>query len=86
VRSRAGATSALLDVVEPTALEDARRGLVAGELSPLTGRERTVLRIAATGRTTSKTHLANVYRKLGVQNRSQALLLVGATEDRRTLA
>jgi DNA-binding CsgD family transcriptional regulator len=49
-----------------------------------------VLRIAATGRTTAgiasvigistetaRTHLANAYRKLGVQNRSQALLLVG---------
>jgi DNA-binding CsgD family transcriptional regulator len=49
-----------------------------------------VLRIAATGRTTAaiaslsgismetaKTHLANAYRKLGVENRSQALLMMG---------
>ena len=92
VRSRAAATSALLDVVEPTALQDAGRGLVPGENGPLTRRELAVLRIASTGRTTSaiasvigistettKTHLANVYRKLGVQNRSQALLLVGTT-------
>ena len=90
VRSRAAATSALLDVVGPTALQDAGRGLVPGHKGPLTGREVMVLRIAATGRTTSaiasaigistettKTHLANAYRKLGVQNRSQALLLVG---------
>jgi DNA-binding CsgD family transcriptional regulator len=90
VRSRAAATSALLDVVEPSALQDAGRGLVPGDAGPLTPRESAVLRIAATGRTTSaiasvigistetaKTHLANVYRKLGVQNRSQALLLVG---------
>ena len=90
VRSRAAATSALLDVVEPTALQEAGRRLVPGERGPLTRREIAVLRIAATGRTTSaiasvigistetaKTHLANVYRKLGVQNRSQALLLVG---------
>jgi DNA-binding CsgD family transcriptional regulator len=89
VRSRAAATSALLDVVEPTALQHAGRGLVSGEKGPLTRREFAVLRIAATGRTTAaiasaigistetaKTHLANVYRKLGVQNRSQALLLV----------
>jgi DNA-binding CsgD family transcriptional regulator len=90
VRSRATATSALLDVVEPTALQDAGRKLVPGDGGPLTRREMAVLRIAATGRTTSaiasvagisketaKTHLANAYRKLGVQNRSQALLLVG---------
>jgi DNA-binding CsgD family transcriptional regulator len=90
VRSRAAATSALLDVVEPTALREAGRRLVPGERGPLTRSETAVLRIAATGRTTSaiasvtgistetaKTHLANVYRKLGVQNRSQALLLVG---------
>ena len=93
VRSRAAATSALLDVVEPTALEEAGRRLVPGEEGPLTRREIAVLRIAATGRTTSaiasvagistetaKTHLANVYRKLGVQNRSQALLLVGTAK------
>jgi DNA-binding CsgD family transcriptional regulator len=89
VRSRAAATSALLDV-EPTALHEASRLLVRGEEGPLTRREIAVLRIAATGRTTSaiasvigitsetaKTHLANVYRKLGVQNRSQALLMAG---------
>jgi DNA-binding CsgD family transcriptional regulator len=89
VRSRAAATSALLDVVEPTALREAGRRLVPGE-GRLTRRETAVLRVAATGRTTSaiasvigistetaKTHLANAYRKLGVQNRSQALLLVG---------
>jgi DNA-binding CsgD family transcriptional regulator len=76
-------------VGEPTALQHAGRGLVSGEKGPLTRREFAVLRIAATGRTTAaiasaigistetaKTHLANVYRKLGVQNRSQALLLV----------
>ena len=93
VRSRAAATSALLDLVEPTALGEAGRGLVPGEGGPLTRREIAVLRIAATGRTTSaiasvagistetaKTHLANVYRKLGVQNRSQALLLVGTAK------
>jgi DNA-binding CsgD family transcriptional regulator len=90
VRSRAAATSALLDVVEPTALKEAGRTLVPGEKGPLTRREIAVLRIAATGRTTSaiasvigistettRTHLANAYRKLGVQNRSQALLLLG---------
>jgi DNA-binding CsgD family transcriptional regulator len=93
VRSRAAATSALLDAVGPTALRDAGRGLVPGEMGGLTRRETTVLRIAATGRTTSaiasvigisaettKTHLANAYRKLGVQNRSQALLLLGTTQ------
>jgi DNA-binding CsgD family transcriptional regulator len=92
VRSRAAATSALLDVVESTALGEAGRRLVPGEVGPLTPRESAVLRIAATGRTTSaiasaigismettKTHLANTYRKLGVQNRSQALLLMGLT-------
>jgi DNA-binding CsgD family transcriptional regulator len=92
VRSRAAATSALLDLVGPTALQDAGRGLVPGEKQPLTRREMAVLRIAATGRTTSaiasiagistetaKTHLANAYRKFGVQNRSQALLLAGTT-------
>ncbi len=92
VRSRAAATSALLDVVGPTALREAGRGLVPGAGGPLTGRETAVLRIAATGRTTAaiasvigistetaKTHLANAYRKLGVQNRSQALLLVGTS-------
>jgi DNA-binding CsgD family transcriptional regulator len=91
VRSRAAATSALLDLVEPTALGEAGRGLVPGRRVPLTRREIAVLRIAATGRTTSaiasvagistetaKTHLANAYRKLGVQNRSQALLLIDA--------
>ena len=90
VRSRAAVTSALLDVVEPAALQEAGRRLVRGGRGPLTRREMAVLRIAATGRTTSaiaavagistetaKTHLANVYRKLGVQNRSQALLLAG---------
>jgi DNA-binding CsgD family transcriptional regulator len=90
VRSRATATSALLDVVEPTALQEAGRRLVPGRRGPLTQREIAVLRMAATGRTTSaiasasgisietaKTHLANAYRKLGVQNRSQALLLLG---------
>lgn len=93
VRSRAAATSALLDVVEPTALGEAGRKLVPGEGGSLTRREMAVLRIAATGRTTAaiasvigistesaKTHLANVYRKLGVQNRSQALLLVGTAQ------
>jgi DNA-binding CsgD family transcriptional regulator len=93
VRSRATATSALLDGVEPTALQEARRGLVPGRGGPLTRREMAVLRIAATGRTTSaiasvlgisketaKTHLANAYRKLGVKNRSQALLLVGTAK------
>jgi DNA-binding CsgD family transcriptional regulator len=91
VRSRAAATSALLDV-EPTALGEARSRFVPGEAGPLTRREIAVLRVAATGRTTSaiasligisgetvKTHLANAYRKLGVQNRSQALLLVGTS-------
>ena len=89
VRSRAAVTSALLDVVEPTTLQEAGRRLVPGQGS-LTRRELAVLRIAATGQTTSaiasvagistetaKAHLANVYRKLGVQNRSQALLLAG---------
>jgi DNA-binding CsgD family transcriptional regulator len=89
VRSRAAATSALLDVVEPTVLQEAGRQLVPGEGGPLTRREMAVLRIAATGRTTfaiasvigistetTKSHLANVYRKLGVQNRSQALLFL----------
>jgi DNA-binding CsgD family transcriptional regulator len=93
VRSRAAATSALLEVAEPTALQEAGRRLVPGERGPLTRREMVVLRMAATGRTTSaiasvsgistetaKTHLANVYRKLGVQNRSQALLLVGSAK------
>ena len=93
VRSRAAATSALLDVVEPTALGEAGRKLVPGEGGSLTRREMAVLRIAATGRTTTaiasvigiskesaKTHLANVYRKLGVQNRSQALLLIGTAQ------
>jgi DNA-binding CsgD family transcriptional regulator len=87
VRSRGAVTAALLDV-DPTALRDAGRQLLPGGAGPLTRRERAVLRIAATGRTTSaiaseigistettRTHLANVYRKLGVQNRSQALLL-----------
>jgi DNA-binding CsgD family transcriptional regulator len=91
VRSRAAATSALLDLVEPNALAEAGRGLVPGQRGPLTRREVAVLRIAATGRTTSaiasvagistetaKTHLANAYRKLGVQNRSQALFLIDA--------
>jgi DNA-binding CsgD family transcriptional regulator len=90
VRSRAAATSALLDVMGPTALQVAGRGLVPGEGGPLTRREMAVLRIAATGRTTAaiaslsgismetaKTHLANAYRKLGVENRSQALLMMG---------
>jgi DNA-binding CsgD family transcriptional regulator len=90
VRSRGAATAALLDV-DPAALRDAGRRLVPGATSPLTRRERAVLRAAATGRTTAaiasvigistettKTHLANAYRKLGVQNRSQALLLVGS--------
>jgi DNA-binding CsgD family transcriptional regulator len=89
VRSRAAVTSALLDVVDGPALREAGRRLVPGQ-GALTRREIAVLRIAATGRTTSaiasvagistetvKTHLANVYRKLGVQNRSQALLLGG---------
>jgi DNA-binding CsgD family transcriptional regulator len=92
VRSRAAATSALLDVVEPAALKEASRRLIPGAEGPLTRREVAVLRIAATGRTTSaiasvmgistettKTHLANAYRKLNVQNRSQALLLLGPT-------
>jgi DNA-binding CsgD family transcriptional regulator len=87
VRSRVAATSALLDVVGPTALKDASRWLVPGADGPLTRQEVAVLRLAATGRTTAaiasligistetaKTHLANVYRKLGVANRSQALL------------
>jgi DNA-binding CsgD family transcriptional regulator len=91
VRSRAAATSALLDV-EPTALHEAGDRLVPGDSGPLTRREIAVLRFAATGRTTSaiaslagitretaKTHLANAYRKLGVQNRSQALLVVATT-------
>jgi DNA-binding CsgD family transcriptional regulator len=91
VSSRAAATSALLDVVGPTALQDAGRRLVPGRPGRLTGRELMVLRIAATGRTTSaiasamgittettRTHLANAYRKLGVQNRSQALLLASS--------
>lgn len=90
VRSRGAATAALLDA-DPTALQDAGRRLVPGAAGPLTRRERAVLRAAATGRTTTaiaslmgistettKTHLANAYRKLGVQNRSQALLLVGS--------
>jgi DNA-binding CsgD family transcriptional regulator len=90
VRSRAAVTSALLDV-EPSALHEAGKRLLPGDSGSLTRREVAVLRIAATGRTTSaiasvigvstetaKTHLANVYRKLGVQNRSQALLLAGA--------
>jgi DNA-binding CsgD family transcriptional regulator len=90
VGSRAAATSALLDVVEPSALADAGHRLVPGATGSLTRRETAVLRIAATGRTTSaiasvigistetvKTHLANAYRKLGVQTRSQALLLLG---------
>lgn len=89
VRSRAAATSALLDV-EPTALREAGRRFLPGEPGLLTRQELAVLRTAATGRTTSaiasvtgvsmetaKTHLANAYRKLGVQNRSQALLLLG---------
>jgi len=92
VRSRAAATSALLDVA-PTALGEARSRFVPGEVGPLTQREIAVLRVAATGRTTSaiasligisaetvKTHLANAYRKLGVQNRSQALLLIGTSD------
>lgn len=89
VSSRAAATSALLDVAGPVALQEASQRLVPGAEGPLTKREAAVLRVAATGRTTSaiastmgvstetaKTHLANVYRKLGVQNRSQALVLV----------
>jgi DNA-binding CsgD family transcriptional regulator len=89
VRSRAAATSALLEIVDRAALQEASRGLLPAQEGPLTPRELTVLRIAATGRTTpaiasligistetTKTHLANAYRKLGVENRSQALLLL----------
>jgi DNA-binding CsgD family transcriptional regulator len=92
VRSRAAATSALLDVVDSTALREASRRLVPGAEGPLTRREVAVLRVAATGRTTSaiasvigistetaRTHLANAFRKLGVQNRSQALVFMGTT-------
>ena len=93
VHSRAAVTSALLDV-GPTALKEARHRFVPGEAGPLTRREIAVLRTAATGRTTSaiasvigistettKTHLANVYRKLGVRNRSQALLLARISQS-----
>lgn len=93
LRSRAAATSALLDV-EPNGLRDVHHRFEPGDSGPLTRRELAVLRIAATGRTTSsiasligisrettKTHLSNVYRKLGVHNRSQALLLLGPPES-----
>jgi DNA-binding CsgD family transcriptional regulator len=93
VRTRAAATSALLDVAGSTALRDAGRGLVPGGAEPLTRRESAVLRVAASGRTTAaiasaigistetaKTHLANAYRKLGVQNRSQALIMLGTAK------
>ena len=84
----AAATSALLDV-EPIALHEASRLLVRGEEGPLTRREIAVLRIAATGRTTSaiasvigistetaKTHLATLSEARGAEP-SQALLMAG---------
>jgi DNA-binding NarL/FixJ family response regulator len=72
-------------VSSPTTASDSERHLAAGGATPLTRREEEVLRLAAEGLTnaqmaqrlwvteeTIKFHLSNTYRKIGVNNRTQA--------------